>query len=1170
MKRILTYIFGLIIMAAPFAPSTAATSTPTVVHTPAASDAPITTKTIQVIDKSTRNPIQNATVEITSPESQQQTKQTGTDGKCILERKTDRGTPGIIIQGSHNDYKTHKLQTSWDNTIAVLELSPKPQTITLSGTVSGADLSTGEESVPIVGVTIRWGITTDQSSLTDAEGKFNITVPRNSTLTVEWPGYQTYTTRPYSESTTGIDIKLSYDGEQATRIDEVVVETSAKCTTEQLTEGIASGIYRNNKCWPTACDANYLLVNNSTQAPINSSEIENASNKGEFLITNNATCIKKTNCHSNNSIGVTASEWRLNNRQTKYECIITECNENAGYTLNTSRNKCESVNECTPSEYEGAANGKYVGEGNNRKCVPSSCKCGFDLTAPDTEDANCVEWDSNTCSNRTKIRGATSMKRFCHNDTEICHAMSCDSGYELAIVTNHEYYSNMPAGISELKTCKSHERKCTDEERNRYTTENQITWDSNIIKKETAIAYNPDGARICIPTECKCGYDLENEGERNAQCVKWSHDNMPCDPAPNNAISSYRACRNNGNGREYCHVVECAVGYTPNNQHDACVNQRGDCEPKGAQNADKIQNSRYKNVNGERTCVITKCVTGYEPNEDGSDCIEAESQARTGDCTPTTAQNIDQIQKAKYRNINGERTCVITKCATGYEPNEDGSDCKPMMVLPEKESQDRIDELRTVYDEAHKNETSIANKTLGAASMAATGAGGMMLASGLTEQKADKEAEEKMRGYVATFKCNYGDTNVEYGVEPTELPMSTELYNLYAEYVTLANDLKLRKEMLGLRAGIESEKILDSATTGLYDDVSSGRSAGMYTSLARAILDPNGADAAAWAEQTKRSKNLIIAGATTAGVGVVGSIIGNQLINKDKINLSEVKERIKGINAKYEAFKTEYQAAARALNATEIDTDDAEEVVTEEETEEVPEEREEIVEDVVDTVIDTVEEVIEESPTNSQPLALSIPGDTLFDLNSSNVKESARNKLDQLMSSFQTLSSGIENFGTININITGYTDPVGNSTSNQRLSQNRANAVETIIKDAARQKGLTVQTTATGKGEKSCFVTTGLAPDDQTEETVMDRCADYGVTQLCTEIKNREQAGSSFFEIEIHTVNDNATFPPCRRVELEFQLPALSRDILDTYGLGDTFGSIPLDSFLEIINNINE
>ncbi|MBR6685288.1 MAG: hypothetical protein IKL37_03400, partial [Alphaproteobacteria bacterium] len=108
-----------------------------------------------------------------------------------------------------------------------------------------------------------------------------------------------------------------------------------------------------------------------------------------------------------------------------------------------------------------------------------------------------------------------------------------------------------------------------------------------------------------------------------------------------------------------------------------------------------------------------------------------------------------------------------------------------------------------------------------------------------------------------------------------------ELTNLYAEYVTLANDLKSRKAQLGLRPGIESEAILDSATSGLYDDVSSGRASGTFTSLARAILDPDGEDAKKWAEQTQKSKNLVISGATVGGAGAVGGVVGNLLINKD-------------------------------------------------------------------------------------------------------------------------------------------------------------------------------------------------------------------------------------------------------------------------------------------------
>ncbi len=319
-----------------------------------------------------------------------------------------------------------------------------------------------------------------------------------------------------------------------------------------------------------------------------------------------------------------------------------------------------------------------------------------------------------------------------------------------------------------------------------------------------------------------------------------------------------------------------------------------------------IESSAYVLNNNTYICKVTCKEKQYKANNTETKCIP-ETQCHDTDLPLHATEGV-------YIDEGNDRRCKATKCEKGYTPNKDGSECVGMMVLPEDKSASRIGELETLYNTAHDNETSITNKILGTASMAATGAGGMMLASGLTEQKADQEAEEKMRGYVATFKCNYGNTNVEYGTQPTELPTSTELYNLYAEYVTLANDLKLRKDVLGMRAGIESEPILNSATSGLYDDVSSGRSAGMYTSLARAILDPNGADAAAWAEQTKKSKNLIIAGATTAGVGVIGSIVGNQLINKDAPTLASVRQEIANINSKYLKLKQSWDALQKKID----------------------------------------------------------------------------------------------------------------------------------------------------------------------------------------------------------------------------------------------------------------
>lgn len=191
--------------------------------------------------------------------------------------------------------------------------------------------------------------------------------------------------------------------------------------------------------------------------------------------------------------------------------------------------------------------------------------------------------------------------------------------------------------------------------------------------------------------------------------------------------------------------------------------------------------------------------------------------------------------------------------------------------------------LREKYEAAKAKEQSLANRMLGAAAMGAGGIGGMMLASGLAEQKADKDAEMDMTAYLATFKCDYGaGMNIHGGQTNVELPGASELVPLYAEYVMLANDLKKRKEQLGLKPGIESEPILDSATTGLYDDVGVGITSGAYASLSRALADPDGADAKKWAAQVEATKQKTKTGVVVGGAGVAGGAVGILIINQDE------------------------------------------------------------------------------------------------------------------------------------------------------------------------------------------------------------------------------------------------------------------------------------------------
>lgn len=191
------------------------------------------------------------------------------------------------------------------------------------------------------------------------------------------------------------------------------------------------------------------------------------------------------------------------------------------------------------------------------------------------------------------------------------------------------------------------------------------------------------------------------------------------------------------------------------------------------------------------------------------------------------------------------------------------------------------EELQKAYEDAKNKEQSLANRTLTALTVAATGIGGMELARGLAEQKADKDAERDMEAYMATFRCEYGNgKSVKGGTTEIELPGGNdpEIMKLRNEYFALAADLKERKEALGMKPGIESEVILDKAQMGLYDDENTGITGGAYASLYRAKMGSE-TDQSKIDEEKDKSKKRVIAGGVLSGVGVVGGVVGDSLIN---------------------------------------------------------------------------------------------------------------------------------------------------------------------------------------------------------------------------------------------------------------------------------------------------
>lgn len=226
-----------------------------------------------------------------------------------------------------------------------------------------------------------------------------------------------------------------------------------------------------------------------------------------------------------------------------------------------------------------------------------------------------------------------------------------------------------------------------------------------------------------------------------------------------------------------------------------------------------------------------------------------------------------------------KRTLITFLLSILVMPNITLADDTEYEIIDPNEVEQELQELQANSEAAHENETAWKNKLIGAAGIGITGIGGKMIGEALSEQDADEDIERQMNAYINTFRCEYGNyPAVAGGKTNIELPGGNELFNLYAQYATLSNDLKIRKEALGIKPGIESEIVWDKAETGLYDDVGTGIVAGSYASVARALL-LGGADAAAWAAQKNATAEKLKTGIIVAGVGAVGSALANAAVN---------------------------------------------------------------------------------------------------------------------------------------------------------------------------------------------------------------------------------------------------------------------------------------------------
>ena len=415
---------------------------------------------------------------------------------------------------------------------------------------------------------------------------------------------------------------------------------------------------------------------------------------------------------------------------------------------------------------------------------------------------------------------------------------------------------------------------------------------------------NPDGKVIdgsgihCVPDTCAHGYTMNTKNKTcdalNCESPRYvlnaagdgceDQVDKDCNPNDANAEKSKYVWENN---TLKCEIKKCAKGYLPNDDNTACEVSQGPCSDEQIA---QIENATAGELKRGK-CYATECNAGFEVSE--GQCV-----AVSGNCHP-----MPKNAKSAHRQwdaTSGTEVCIIDQCKDGFSISNDKKSCiEP--ILSQEDAQQEIAELQENANAMKEREQSLANKLIGGAAIGAMGIGGMQLASAMAEQNADTDAEMDMAAYLATFRCDYGaGRNITGGETNIQLPGANTLLPIYNEYTTLAADLKLRKESLGMAPGIESEVILDAATSGLYDNESVGITGGAYTSLSRALSDPSGADAAAWAAQRAETQSQLTTGAIVAGAGALVGIAGNVLANYVGDKPREMSDEIR---AKYEPLK---------------------------------------------------------------------------------------------------------------------------------------------------------------------------------------------------------------------------------------------------------------------------
>lgn len=402
----------------------------------------------------------------------------------------------------------------------------------------------------------------------------------------------------------------------------------------------------------------------------------------------------------------------------------------------------------------------------------------------------------------------------------------------------------------------------------------------------------------------------------------------------------------------------------------------------------------------------------------------------------------------------GNLKCVITNCnaieGKTLKVNADKTDCEEVETNapqtetePDEEKAEKAKQSQEEYELAREKEK--AGRVNAGLSTLATGLGGYAAASSYFEQEADKKAEADMGDYLSHMYCNYSGGGVASLGETVEIPGGDELFAYYNEYRNLANNLKQTKAALNLTPGLEAQVVYENSN--LYQYSSRTPRSGSTTSLARALMDENSEDAAAWNAQKEESAKNLRTGALVAAGGLAFGI-SNRIALDKKYNKRFEKLR--------EDFKKANEEAAAEYPELVIKHDNT-------------------IDTSYDSTTALIETVTKMAPVRTQSeldvSALALSNDKLFDSGKYELTEVAERFLNIYVNKIIFVMADNPD-SNIQLTVIGHTDkvPVKSGQSyqnNQELSEFRANAVKTYLNEQlAAYKNITI--TAEGKGEQKC------------------------------------------------------------------------------------------------------